>query len=366
METRKYTPPIITESLTYDDVLLVPQDTCVTPDQVSTATRLSPRLDLGIPVLSAAMDTVSGYEMGVAMAAQGGIATIHRNMDVAAQADIIKRLADQNYKCSAAIGSAAGQLDRAKALIDAGIDMIVVDTAHGHAQAVLQQVEAVRALSDDITLCAGNIATAKAAEALINCGVDAVKVGIGPGSICTTRIVAGIGVPQVTAIINVASVARDKGVGVIADGGLRHSGDIVKALAAGADAVMIGSLLAGTDEAPGDVLTINGQRYKSYRGMGSIGAMSGGSADRYFQKNGSEANKLVAEGVEGLTKYKGAVEDILYQLMGGLRSGMGYIGAATIADMPPRAEFVKITNAGLRESHVHDLASMQSAPNYEG
>ena len=366
MEQINYIPPVITEALTYDDVLLTPQDTSVTPDKVSTQTQLSKKLKLNVPILSAAMDTVSGYEMGQAMAQNGGLAVLHRNMDTQIQADIIRRLKSEGHLCAAAIGASESQLDRARALVDAGIDMIVIDTAHGHSASVLKQVETVRKLSDTATLCAGNIATAKAATALIDCGADVLKVGIGPGSICTTRIVAGIGVPQLTAIINVASVAKNKGVGIIADGGLRHSGDIVKALAAGADAVMVGSLLAGTDEAPGDILKINGERYKAYRGMGSIGAMSEGSADRYFQKNGSEANKLVAEGVEGLIKAKGPVESIVYQLVGGLRSGMGYIGAETIAAMPARAEFVKITNAGLKESHVHDLASMQSAPNYGG
>jgi len=364
MEQNNYIPPVITEALTYDDVLLTPQDTCVTPDMVSTTTQLSKKLSMDIPILSAAMDTVSEFEMGVAMAQSGGIAVIHRNMDIEKQVDIVKRLSDAGHKCAAAIGSSEEQLDRARALINAGLTMIVIDTAHGHSANVLKQVMAVRKLSDTITLCAGNIATAKAAEALIDAGADVLKVGIGPGSICTTRIVAGVGVPQLTAVINVASVAKNKGIGIIADGGLRHSGDIVKALAAGADAVMVGSLLAGTDEAPGDVISINGKKFKAYRGMGSIGAMSDGSADRYFQKNGSEANKLVAEGVEGLINAKGATEDILYQLVGGLRSGMGYIGAETIAGMPSRAEFVKISNAGLKESHVHDLASMTSAPNY--
>lgn len=366
MEKTNYTPPQITEALTYDDVLLTPQDTSVTPDMVSTKTNLG-KLELDIPILSAAMDTVSEFHMGVAMAKSGGIAVIHRNMgENNLQAGIVKQLSDSGHKCAAAIGSSESQLERAKLLIDVGVNMIVIDTAHGHSINVIKQVEAVRNLSSTVTLCAGNIATAKAAQALIDAGVDVLKVGIGPGSICTTRIVAGVGVPQLTAILNVASVAKNQGIGIIADGGLRHSGDIVKALAAGADAVMIGSLLAGTDEAPGDILKINGERYKAYRGMGSIGAMSDGSADRYFQKNGSEANKLVAEGVEGLIKAKGSAEDILYQLVGGLRSGMGYIGAENIALMPSRAEFVKISNAGLKESHVHDLASMQSAPNYGG
>ena len=365
MEQNTYTPPQVTEALTYDDVLLAPQESHVTPDQVSTQTHLSDNLILDIPILSAAMDTVSEYDMGVTMAQSGGIAVIHRNMgDNNQQADIIAKLNAENHKSAAAIGASEGQLDRAQSLIDSGIDMIVIDTAHGHSANVLKQVEAVRKLSSTITLCAGNIATAKAAEALINCGVNAIKVGVGPGSICTTRIVAGVGVPQLTAVMNVASVARPKGIAVIADGGLRHSGDIVKALAAGANAVMVGSLLAGTDEAPGEIININGNVYKAYRGMGSIGAMADGSADRYFQKNGSETKKLVAEGVEGLIKAKGPATDILYQLVGGLKSGMGYIGAQTISEIPSKAEFVKITNAGLKESHVHDLAQMSAAPNY--
>lgn len=364
MEHINYIPPTITEALTYDDVLLVPQDSCVTPATVSTATSLSPSLQLDIPLLSAAMDTVSEYDMAVTMARAGGMAVLHRNMSVEAQCDIVKQLKSDNLKSAAAIGTGDEQLERAKALITAGITMIVVDTAHGHSVNVLKQVRAVRALSSDITLCGGNIASAKAAEALIDAGVNAVKVGVGPGSICTTRIVAGVGVPQLTAVMNVASVTKKHSIALIADGGLRHSGDIVKALAAGADAVMLGSLLAGTDEAPGQTIKINGEKYKSYRGMGSIGAMQEGSADRYFQKNTGDSKKLVAEGVEGLVKAKGSAADIVYQLVGGLRSGMGYIGAQTIADMPPRAEFVRITNAGLKESHVHDLASMTAAPNY--
>lgn len=366
MEHINYTPPSVTEALTYDDVLLVPQESSVTPANVSTATSLSKTLQLDIPLLSAAMDTVSEYTMAVAMAKAGGMAVLHRNMSVEAQCDIVKKLASDGLKSAAAIGTGDEQLQRAEALIKAGITMIVVDTAHGHSANVLKQIEAVRAMSKDITLCGGNIASAKAAEALIKAGVDAVKVGVGPGSICTTRIVAGVGVPQLTAVMNVASVTKKYGVALIADGGLRHSGDIVKALAAGADAVMVGSLLAGTDEAPGDMISINGEKYKAYRGMGSIGAMQEGSADRYFQKNTGDSKKLVAEGVEGLVKAKGSAADIVYQLVGGVRSGMGYIGAETIPDMPSRAEFVKITNAGLKESHVHDLASMTAAPNYGG
>ena len=366
MEQINYTSPSINEALTYDDVLLVPQESSVTPANVMTATSLSKTLPIDIPLLSAAMDTVSEYEMAVTMAKAGGMAVLHRNMSVEAQCEIVKKLKTDNLKSAAAIGTGEDQLNRAKALIDAGVDMIVVDTAHGHSVNVIKQVQAVRALSPTLTICGGNIASAKAAQALIAAGVDAVKVGVGPGSICTTRIVAGVGVPQLTAVMNVASITKKHGIALIADGGLRHSGDIVKALAAGADAVMVGSLLAGTDEAPGQMIKINGQNYKSYRGMGSIGAMQEGSADRYFQKNTGDSKKLVAEGVEGLVKAKGSAADIVYQLVGGVRSGMGYIGAETIAEMPARAEFVKITNAGLKESHVHDLASMTAAPNYGG
>lgn len=366
MTHNPYTPPKITEALTYDDVLLTPQDSSVTPAMVSTQTSLSKHLQMDIPLLSAAMDTVSEYDMAVVMAKSGGLAVLHRNMSIEAQCNIVQKLNKGDLQCAAAVGTGDAQLQRAEALIKAGVTMIIVDTAHGHSEGVLNQIRAIRALSKDITLCGGNIATAKAAEALINAGVDSVKVGVGPGSICTTRIVAGVGVPQLTAIMNVASVTKKHNVSLIADGGLRHSGDIVKALAAGADAVMIGSLLAGTDEAPGEPISINGEQYKTYRGMGSIGAMQEGSADRYFQKDTGNSKKLVAEGVEGLVKAKGSATDIIYQLVGGVRSGMGYIGADSIAAMPSRAEFVKITNAGLKESHVHDLASMTAAPNYGG
>lgn len=358
----------ITEALTFDDVLLLPEESSITPDQTNIMTALSSRITLDMPILSAAMDTVSGFDMAVAMAKSGGMAVIHRNMPPETQADIVRKIKDidANYHVAAAVGTGEGNLDRAKTLIDAGVDMVVVDTAHGHSANVLNQISAVRKLSSAITLCGGNIATGHAAKALIDAGANCVKVGIGPGSICTTRIVAGVGVPQLTAVMNVADIARKHGATVIADGGIRHSGDIVKAFAAGAHAVMIGSLLAGTDESPGDIVHVGGQAYKSYRGMGSIGAMQQGSADRYFQKGNTDADKLIAEGVEGLVRAKGSAHNILHQLAGGLRSGMGYLGAATLNDIFERGQFVKITNAGLRESHVHDLSSMSSAPNYEG
>ena len=359
---------IISEALTFDDVLLLPEESCVTPDQVNITTSLSSDITMALPILSAAMDTVSGYDMAIAMAKNGGMAVIHRNMSPEEQAKIVSDVKGQNaaYNVAAAVGTGEGNLDRAKALIDAGVSMVVVDTAHGHSANVLKQIEAVRKLSSTVTVSGGNIATGAAVQSLIDAGANSVKVGIGPGSICTTRIVAGVGVPQLTAVMSAADVARKHGVTVIADGGIRHSGDIVKAFAAGAHAVMVGSLLAGTNESPGDIVNVNGQAYKSYRGMGSIGAMQQGSADRYFQKGNTDADKLIAEGVEGLVKAKGSVDLILHQLAGGLRSGMGYVGAEDLEQLFVRGQFVKITGAGLKESHVHDLSSMSSAPNYAG
>ncbi|MBY0422819.1 MAG: IMP dehydrogenase, partial [Parvularculaceae bacterium] len=253
---------------------------------------------------------------------------------------------------------------RVEALVDAGCDVVVIDTAHGHSDQVLEQVRRVKRASNATQIIAGNVATYDGAKALADAGADAIKVGIGPGSICTTRIVAGVGVPQLTAVMDAARAAREAGVPVIADGGIKYSGDAAKALAAGADCVMIGSLLAGTDEAPGEVFMYQGRPYKSYRGMGSLGAMARGSADRYFQADVKEQMKLVPEGIEGQTPYKGPVSAILHQLVGGVRASMGYVGAATIDDLQKKAKFVRITNAGLRESHVHDVQITREAPNY--
>lgn len=478
------------EALTFDDVLLVPAASSVLPADVQITTRLTRTIHLGIPLLSAAMDTVTESRLAIALAQAGGIGVIHRNMPAAEQAEEVRRVkrfesgmvvnpitimpdaplsaalrlmadfkisgipvveqpsgklvgiltnrdvrfatnmqqvvaelmtknvitvregvgndearallhkhriekllvVDDAYRCiglitvkdiekaqafpfackddkgrlraAAAVGTGADGLTRAEALVDAGVDVIIVDTAHGHSSRVLQQVQAVRKLSNNTQIIAGNIATAAAAKALIDAGADAVKVGIGPGSICTTRIVAGVGVPQLTAIMDAASACRKQGVPVIADGGIRYSGEIAKAIAAGADAVMMGSIFAGTDEAPGEVVMYQGRSYKSYRGMGSVGAMAGGSADRYFQKVGSDPAKLVPEGIEGRVPYKGPVQSIIHQLIGGLRAAMGYTGAATIADLQNNAEFVRITGAGLRESHVHDVQITAEAPNY--
>jgi IMP dehydrogenase len=267
-------------------------------------------------------------------------------------------------RAAAAVGVGPDGLKRAEALLEAEVDVIVVDTAHGHSRGVLDAVAAVKRLSNACQLIAGNIATAEGAQALIDSGADAIKVGIGPGSICTTRIVAGVGVPQLTAVLDAVEVARKHDVPVISDGGIKYSGDLAKAIAAGADAVMIGSLFAGTDESPGEVFLYEGRSYKSYRGMGSLGAMARGSADRYFQQEVADALKLVPEGVEGRVPYKGPVGPVVHQLVGGLRAAMGYTGNATIRDMQRNAQFQRITSAGWRESHVHDVTVTREAPNY--
>jgi IMP dehydrogenase len=479
------------EALTFDDVLLVPAASSVLPSDVDTSTKLTRTISLGIPFVSAAMDTVTESGLAIALAQAGGIGVIHRNMPPADQANEVRKVkrfesgmvinpititpdaplaaalrlmadfkisgipvveqpsgklvgiltnrdvrfatnmqqpvaelmtkdqlvtvrkgvdhveakrllhqhriekllvVDDAYRCiglvtvkdieksrlhpqackddkgrlrvAAAVGTGTDGLTRAEALIEAGVDVVVVDTAHGHSLRVLEQVKHVRKLSNATQIIGGNIATADAAKALIDAGVDAVKVGIGPGSICTTRIVAGVGVPQLTAIMDTVSAAKKQNVPVISDGGIRYSGEIAKAIAAGADAVMMGSLFAGTDEAPGEVVVYQGRSYKSYRGMGSVGAMSGGSADRYFQKSDSDPGKLVPEGIEGRVPYKGSVERIIHQMVGGLRAAMGYTGSASIKDLQTKAEFVRITGAGLRESHVHDVQITAEAPNY--
>lgn len=485
----------IRDALTFDDVLLEPGPSEVMPSEVNVAARLTRDISLNIPVMSAAMDTVTEAEMAIAMAQHGGIGVLHRNLSVEEQAECVRRVkrfesgmvvnpltltpdatlaearaimdarkisgfpvveaagpngvgklvgvltnrdmrfaddpnqkvrelmtreglvtvrpgasreevtrlvhqhrierlivVDDDYQCVGLITvkdmekaqrypmaakDAEGRLRvaaassvgdkgfaRCEALIDAGVDVVVIDTAHGHSAAVSAQVDRIKKASNATQVIAGNVATYDAARALIDAGADAVKVGIGPGSICTTRIVAGVGVPQLTAVTDAARAARDAGVPVIADGGLKFSGDVAKAIAAGADCVMIGSLLAGTDEAPGEVFLYQGRSYKSYRGMGSITAMARGSADRYFQADVTEQMKLVPEGIEGRIPYKGAIGPILHQLVGGLRASMGYVGAPTIPEMQKRAKFVRITNAGLKESHVHDVAITREAPNY--
>jgi IMP dehydrogenase len=475
-------------ALTFEDVLLVPQHSVVLPKEVSVTTMLTKRVSLNIPIVSAAMDTVTEFKAAIAMARLGGIGVIHKNMDIDTQAfqvtkvkkstagviidpvfisasatvgeadalmaeysisgvpvvdenqilmgiitnrdmrfmdDMSVKVADmmtpmplvtakegttledaakvlQKHKIeklpivddkdkliglitikdikkkeqyplankdefgrlrvAAAIG--VGQLDRATALVEAGVDVIVLDSAHGHSQGIIDTVKLIKKTLD-VDVIAGNIATGAAAQALIDAGADGVKVGIGPGSICTTRIVAGVGVPQISAIDEVALVANKAGVPVIADGGIKYSGDVAKALAVGGSCVMLGSALAGTYEAPGEMILFNGRQFKEYRGMGSIGAMSKGSTDRYFQE-GTAADKLVPEGIEGRVPYRGKIADVIHQMIGGLRSSMGYCGSESIKAFWEKAEFVEITSAGLRESHVHDVTITKESPNYHG
>ncbi len=484
--------PDVPQALTFDDVLLLPRHSTVLPRDVDTSSRLADGLALNVPLISAAMDTVTEAQTAIAMARVGGLGIVHKNASVQRQADEVRRVkksvtgmvADpitvspdvtigqarrimrdndisgvpvvidgravgiltnrdlrferqldrhvrevmstalitvppgtglerakdllQEHKiekllvvdeagmlrglitikdietigrhpnasldsrgrlvCGAAVGVAGDRDERVAALVDAGADVVVIDTAHGHSQGVLDATSEVKAAWPDLRVIVGNVATAEATIACIDAGADVVKVGIGPGSICTTRIVAGVGVPQLSAVANCAEAAHERGVAVIADGGIKFSGDVAKAMAAGADACMVGSLLAGTREAPGDVVLFQGRRYKAYRGMGSVEAMKAGSSDRYFQDDlgdpEADTRKLVPEGIVGRVPYKGPIGDVIYQLVGGLRASMGYCGCGTIAKMQTDARFVRITNAGLRESHVHDVIVTQEAPNY--
>lgn len=480
------------KGLTFDDVLLIPAESHVLPNEVDLKVKLAKNLQLNVPILSASMDTVTESKMAIAMARQGGLGVIHKNMSIEEQADEVRKVkrsesgviidpffltpnhivADAEHLMSkyrisgvpivdslenrkfigiitnrdmrfvtdygikiddvmtkedlvtapvgtslqeaeailqkhkieklpivdeegrlsglitikdierviefpnaakdahgrllvaGAVGVTSDTFDRARALLDAGADAIIIDTAHGHSAGVIRKIKEIRATFPEATLIAGNVATAEATKDLYDAGVDVVKVGIGPGSICTTRIVAGVGVPQLTAIYDAASVARQYGKAIIADGGIKYSGDIVKALAAGGHAVMLGSMLAGTDESPGEFEIYQGRRFKTYRGMGSLGAMEHGSSDRYFQSGVNEANKLVPEGIEGRVAYKGSVSDIIFQMLGGLRAGMGYVGAADLKELRENAQFVQMSGNGLRESHPHDVQITKEAPNY--
>ena len=482
-----YSSRFVGEGLTFDDVLLVPSESDILPADVELGTWLTNKIRLNVPVMSAAMDTVTEYRMAIAVAREGGIGVIHKNMSIehqAEQVDLVKRsengvitnpfylssgdtlgdadalmakfrisgvpivdengkligiitnrdmkfetdmsrridevmtktglvtglvgttldeakailqknrieklpIVDKDYKlrglitikdiekvlkypnsakdasgrllCAAAIGVTNDVLDRTGALIDAGVDVLVLDSAHGHSANIMRTVEKVKAKYPDAQLVAGNVATAEATEALIKAGADCVKVGIGAGSICTTRIVAGIGMPQVSAVLQCAEMGDKYGIPVVSDGGIKYSGDIVKALAAGAKTVMLGSMLAGCEEAPGDTEVFQGRQFKVYRGMGSMGAMACGSRDRYFQQNNK---KLVPEGVEGRVPFRGPVSETIYQMMGGLRSGMGYVGAHNIEQLRTQSKFVRITSAGLKESHPHDIYITKEAPNY--
>ncbi len=346
----------IKEALTFDDVTLVPKYSEILPSDVDTSIKLTNFLKLKIPILSSAMDTITESKMAIAIGKAGGIGIIHRNLDIQKQSLEIKKVKKHKILVGAAVGAGPKEFDRASAILKENVNMIVVDTAHGHTKKVAEIIRFIKKKKNKKTaLCAGNVATAEAANFLRKLGVDIIKVGIGPGSICTTRLVAGIGVPQLSAILNVRNGLKSKNIKIISDGGIKYSGDLAKAFAAGADAVMIGSLFAGTNETPGKLIKKNGKLFKSFRGMGSIGAMNKGSADRYFQSKQKDISKYVPEGVEGLARYKGKVNDIIYKLVGGLRSSMGYLGSKQIKYLRNNPQFVKITKAGFYESMVHNV-----------
>jgi IMP dehydrogenase len=372
------------EALTFDDVLLLPGYSEVLPSTVSTRIGLGQNINLNIPLLSAAMDTITESKTAIAMALEGGIGIIHKNLTIDLQAEEVRKVKkfqsdsgshphaakDGSGRLLVGAATSVGEegIKRAEALVAAGVDLLCVDSAHGHSRGVLDTVRNLKnKFGNQVLIMGGNVATPAGTLALIEAGADAVKVGIGPGSICTTRVVAGVGVPQLFAVSECAKAARSKNIPIIADGGIKLSGDITKALAAGASAVMIGSLFAGSDETPGDIIEENGKTYKAYRGMGSMGAMAQaqGSKDRYFQSNVADSKKLVPEGIEGRIACRGPISHSIHQLIGGLRAGMGYTGSETIGALWDKATFVRITNSGLAESHPHDVQITKDAPNYK-
>lgn len=369
---------LIADGITFDDLLLVPAKSDILPNQVDLKTRLTNKITLNIPLLSSAMDTVSEANMGIALASIGGAAVIHKNLSIEAQANEVKKVKqtqpinfldfepalDQKGRLiiGAAVSTGSNTIERIKALVDAEVDFVIVDSAHGHSKGIIDIISKIKKSYPNLQVIGGNIATTEAAQALVEAGADGVKVGIGPGSICTTRIVAGVGVPQITAIANVYKYCQEHNIPFIADGGIKYSGDITKAIAAGANSVMLGSIFAGTNETPGDIISLNGVEFKRYVGMGSMAAMERGSSDRYFQKGNK---KLVPEGIESVVPAKGPVSEIVFQLLGGLRSGMGYTGCHNIEQLRTQAKFVKITSSGLSESHPHGVKIDKSAPNYK-
>ena len=351
----------IKEALTFDDVTLVPKYSEILPSEVDTSIKLTNNLKLRIPLLSSAMDTVTESKMAIAIAKAGGLGVIHRNLDIKTQISEIKKVKIKKLLVGAAVGAGPSEFKRADAILKENIDMIVVDTAHGHTKKVSEIIKFIKKRKNKKTaLCAGNIATPDAAKFLLKLGVDIIKVGIGPGSICTTRLVAGIGVPQLSAILTVRNGVKNKNIKIISDGGIKYSGDLAKAFAAGADAVMVGSLFAGTDETPGKLIKRGGKLFKSFRGMGSVGAMNKGSADRYFQSKQKDISKYVPEGVDGFARYKGKVEKIIFKLIGGLKSSMGYLGSKQIKYLRNKPQFVKFTKAGFYESMVHNVDIVKS------
>ena len=355
----------IKESLTFDDVLLLPQYSEVLPSDTDISISLTKKIHLKVPFLSSAMDTVTESKMAIAIAKVGGLGVIHRNLKIIDQINEVKKVKKKKLLVGAAVGTNTEDIERARSLVTNGCDLIVIDTAHGHSKKVLKILSKLKKIKNSVPSCVGNIATGDAAKKLYDSGADIIKVGIGPGSICTTRMVAGIGVPQISAIMDVKHALKNKKIKIISDGGIKFSGDIAKALAAGADAIMMGSIFAGTNESPGKKFSIKGKIYKQYRGMGSIGAMSSGSANRYFQKNYKDKSKFVPEGVEGRVEYKGSVSKIIYQLKGGLRSSMGYIGAKNLSEISKNAKFTKITKAGFYESMVHSVEMTEKTINFK-
>lgn len=365
------------DALTFDDVLLVPQYSEITPDMADVSTKLTNTFKMNVPFLSAAMDTVSEHKLVTALALAGGLGVIHKNMSIADQAkevEMVKNYEFDNEKykralidkkgrlcVGAAIGVTADMMNRVHALMDAGVDVFVLDSAHGDSKNIINAIENLRLEYPNMELIAGNVATYEGALDLMKAGASAVKVGMGPGSICTTRIIAGIGVPQLQAVMDCARASKEMNVPIIADGGIKYSGDVVKALAAGANTVMLGGLFATCEEAPGDIFESNGKKYRTYRGMGSIEAMAKGSTDRYFQTG---HKKFVAEGVQGIVEVKTTVEELVFQLVGGLKAGMGYCGSKDIPTLQEKGTFIKITNNALLESHPHDISIDKGEPNY--
>ena len=365
------------DALTFDDVLLVPQYSEITPDMADVSTKLTNTFKMNVPFLSAAMDTVSEHKLVTALALAGGLGVIHKNMSIADQAkegEMVKNYELDNEKnkralidkkgrlcVGAAIGVTADMMDRVHALMDAGVDVFVLDSAHGDSKNIINAIKNLRLEYSSMELIAGNVATYEGALDLMKAGASAVKVGMGPGSICTTRIIAGIGVPQLQAVMDCARASKEMNVPIIADGGIKYSGDVVKALAAGANTVMLGGLFATCEEAPGDIFESNGKKYRTYRGMGSIEAMAKGSTDRYFQTG---HKKFVAEGVQGIVEVKTTVEELVFQLVGGLKAGMGYCGSKDIPTLQEKGTFIKITNNALLESHPHDISIDKGEPNY--
>ncbi len=371
------------QALTFDDVLLVPGYSETHPNSIDLSTRLTKGIKLNIPLISAAMDTVTESRLAIAIARMGGVGVIHKNLSIEDQCLEIKKVKTQETSSTskevehhssnfdqrgrllvgAALGVSPELMERAGALVSLEVDFFCLDSSHGHSLGVIQSIKDLKKKFPSVPLLAGNVATYEGAKALIEAGADCIKIGIGPGSICTTRIVTGAGMPQLTAIAEASRACREKQIPCIADGGIKCSGDISKAIAAGADSVMLGGLFAGTEESPGDTITFEGRTYKSYRGMGSLAAMKAGSKDRYFQEN-ADLNKLVPEGIEGQVPFKGKLEDVVIQLVGGLRAGMGLSGSSNVQDFIMRSQFVQITNAGLKESHAHDVIMAKESPNY--